>query len=283
MTRWAIYLRLGRVSNLPTVWSNTLAGTVLAGGLPWSVTTLALSATMSLFYLGGMLLTDACDRKIDGRVRPERPIPSGQIEAREVFAVGFGLLAVGVALCAALGGLACAAGGLTLAGLIVLYDAWHKGNPASPLVMGLCRVMVYAVAGLATSTTPDPRLWAGAAALLGYLFGLTYVAKHENRGTVARNWPLALLAVPVVQALAEPERLQALPFAAALLLWEVRCVAILRTRRPGCIPRAVIGLIAGISLLDATLIATAGAPDLAVLAGLGFFVTLLLQRWVKGT
>ena len=29
---WNVALRLGRVSNLPTVWSNSLAGLVLAGG-----------------------------------------------------------------------------------------------------------------------------------------------------------------------------------------------------------------------------------------------------------
>ena len=29
--RWTVYLRLGRVSNLPTVWTNVLAGVALAG------------------------------------------------------------------------------------------------------------------------------------------------------------------------------------------------------------------------------------------------------------
>src|SRR5688572_27312474 len=30
--RWLVYLRLGRISNLPTVWTNCLAGMILAGG-----------------------------------------------------------------------------------------------------------------------------------------------------------------------------------------------------------------------------------------------------------
>ncbi len=29
---WVTLLKLGRVSNLPTVWTNTLAGTLVAGG-----------------------------------------------------------------------------------------------------------------------------------------------------------------------------------------------------------------------------------------------------------
>ena len=45
-------------------------------------------------------------------------------------------------------------------------------------------------------------------------------------------------------------------------------------------PRAVISLIAGISLLDAVLIAAAGAPGLAWLAVLAFLLTLALQRAV---
>jgi hypothetical protein len=45
----------------------------------------------------------------------------------------------------------------------------------------------------------------------------------------------------------------------------------------------VVSLIAGISLLDAVLIAGAGALGIAWLAALGFVLTLLLQRFVAGT
>ncbi len=31
---WRTALKLGRVSNLPTVWSNVIAATALAGGAP---------------------------------------------------------------------------------------------------------------------------------------------------------------------------------------------------------------------------------------------------------
>src|SRR5574339_414061 len=90
--RWSVYLRLGRVSNLPTVWTNVLAGVSVARE-PLAFLALALS----LFYIGGMYLNDAFDREIDARERPERPIPSGQVKATTVFAVGYGLLAAGLA------------------------------------------------------------------------------------------------------------------------------------------------------------------------------------------
>src|SRR4029079_19649453 len=58
MAFWETLLRLGRVSNLPTVWTNTLAGTLLAGGDWQNARTLTVVAAMSLFYEGGMFLND---------------------------------------------------------------------------------------------------------------------------------------------------------------------------------------------------------------------------------
>ena len=88
----ATALRLGRVSNLPTVWSNVLAGSALAGAAT-GVSVFCAMLAASAFYVGGMYLNDAFDRDIDSRERPERPIPSGAISAKSVFAIGFGLLA----------------------------------------------------------------------------------------------------------------------------------------------------------------------------------------------
>jgi 4-hydroxybenzoate polyprenyltransferase len=49
------------------------------------------------------------------------------------------------------------------------------------------------------------------------------------------------------------------------------------------VPRAVVSLIAGISLVDALFLASAGAL-LATAAAIGCFIaTLLTQRWVSGT
>ena len=71
----SIALNLGRISNLPTVWSNVLAGMVMAGGaLDHRFIPAGLS--LSLFYVGGMYLNDAFDRGIDAIERPERPIPA---------------------------------------------------------------------------------------------------------------------------------------------------------------------------------------------------------------
>ena len=67
------------------------------------------------------------------------------------------------------------------------------------------------------------------------------------------------------------------------LAWGVRCLAWLRRRAPGDVPRAVVGLIAAISLFDAVLIAALGHPLLALLAASAWAATLQLQRLSAGT
>src|SRR4029453_13938866 len=95
---WGVALRLGRVSNLPTVWTNTLTGIVLAGGSIADPRTPPLLVALSLFYVAGMYLNDAYDAEIDAHERPERPIPSGEVSAGTVLALGFGMMALGLAL-----------------------------------------------------------------------------------------------------------------------------------------------------------------------------------------
>ena len=288
---WSVYLRLGRVSNLPTVWTNVLAGVVLTGVsvAPGPLTFLALA--LSLFYIGGMYLNDAFDRAIDARERPERPIPSGLVRATTVFATGYGLLVAGLAALAVEA--ACAGqgkywpailSGLALGGLIVFYDARHKGNPWSPLLMGLCRVLVYATAAFAVAGHLGVPVLAGAAVLLSYLIGLTYVAKQETLAELRNLWPLLFLGAPFLYgfpALADGRVGAALYL--GLLAWVGYAVSLLV--RPGRvnIPRAVVSFIAGISLLDGLLMAGAGAPGAAVCGVGGFGLTLALQRYVRGT
>jgi len=276
-------LRLGRVSNLPTVWTNTLAGAVLAGAGGFGAEFAVMLLAFSLFYTGGMFLNDAFDAEFDAAQRPERPIPSGEVSGREVFGYGYGMMAGGVALLAWIG-VAPALAGLALAAAITFYDWNHKKNLFGPVVMGLCRVLVYVGAGLCYTLAPPAALWIGAALMLCYLIGLTYVAKQENLGKVENLWPLAFLAAPVAYGawLGVAQAVVGL-FWLLFSAWALVALWFLRRRRKGDIPRAVVSLIAGISLLDAMLIAGTGSVALAVFALAGFGVTLFFQRYIAGT
>lgn len=287
----AVALQLGRVSNLPTVWTNVLAGIVLTGGDPVDGRTPLVLLAMSAFYIGGMFLNDAFDAEIDAVERPERPIPAGQVSRGTVFASGFGLLLGGVALLVWIGigfeqgtGWWPALSGLLLGAAIVFYDWYHKANPLSPLVMGICRVLVYVTAGVCFVLPVGTPLLTGAGLLLCYLIGLTYVAKQENLGRVENLWPLLFLAAPLAYGLAQTLD-QPLVGIFGIILggWMLVALWLIKRRAQGDVPRAVVSLIAGISLLDAMLISTAGAHGLALFAAAGFVLTLVLQRWVAGT
>lgn len=179
----AVYGRLGRISNLPTVWTNTVAGVVLAGGSLHEGGLPALLAAFTLFYTGGMFLNDAFDRDIDRRQRPDRPIPSGLVKPETVFAMGYGMLLLGIMMVAAVGfeqGWKPAAWALLLASAILLYDAYHKENPYGPWIMALCRSLIYVTAASALAgAVPMPAL-IGATTTYWYVAGLTYIAKRTS-------------------------------------------------------------------------------------------------------
>src|SRR5262245_66174402 len=71
-------LMLGRVSNLPTVWSNCLAGWLLGGG-GLAARFVLLCSGATFLYVGGMYLNDAFDVEFDREFRRDRPIPAGAI------------------------------------------------------------------------------------------------------------------------------------------------------------------------------------------------------------
>jgi 4-hydroxybenzoate polyprenyltransferase len=174
-------LRLGRVSNLPTVWTNVLAGIALAGGEAHAAVVLPIGLGVSLLYVSGMYLNDAFDRGWDSEHRPERPIPSGAATARVVFLAGFALMGAGLAVLATVDGARPFLAGAVLAALIVTYDVVHKRSALASVLMGLCRVAVYVTAALATTARPRPALALGGVLLLAYMVALTLIARHEAR------------------------------------------------------------------------------------------------------
>jgi 4-hydroxybenzoate polyprenyltransferase len=281
MMRPATALKLARISNLPTVWSNVLAAAAITGA-PLSPEVALVALAMSLFYTGGMFLNDAFDREIDARERPSRPIPAGEAAATHVFAIGFGALGAGAALIAAVS-TAALPWALLLIIAIVFYDMFHKGNPVAPLVMGACRALVYVATAAALGASFDHGLALAAAALGAYVAGLTYAAKQEALNRLGSVWPLALLAAPFLRAL--PESADAIVLAALAAFAVAVALAIhwLMRRHPGDVGRAVSLLIAAIALCDALSAATAGAAWIALLCAAFFFLTLVLQRFVPGT
>lgn len=188
---WTVALRLGRVSNLPTVWTNVLAGTVLAGSTPTPFPLGLLLLAISLFYVGGMYLNDAFDRHFDAAAYPHRPIPSGAVAAGTVFTMGFLGLGAGELLLIVVGygiegglGWPPVIAGLCLAATIVYYNAHHKGNPLGPFLMSLCRAQVYLTTALAVAPALElsQQVWWGVGLLVAYIMGVELCGAAGNAG-----------------------------------------------------------------------------------------------------
>src|SRR6185503_5054548 len=186
MAKLRTLLVLGRVSNVPTVWSNCFAGWLLAGGGDWS-RFLLLTFAATCLYVSGMYLNDAFDASFDLQHRAERPIPSGAIRVEAVWAWGFGWLGVGLACLFAFGqpAIICA---LLLVVAILVYDAIHKIFALSPLLMAACRFFLVLLAASAGRNGITGLVIWTALALAAYIVGLSYLAQKESVKAPVSRW-----------------------------------------------------------------------------------------------
>jgi hypothetical protein len=283
-TQFLTLLVLGRVSNLPTVWSNCLAGWWLAGGGNfWELSLLLFGA--SALYTGGMFLNDAFDVDFDQQRRATRPIPSGKISLEAVWRFGWAWLALGI-LCLLFVGKIAGALAVVLAVFILIYNATHKFITASPWLMGACRFWVYVIAGTTgTNGLNGWPVWCGAA-LAFYIVGLSYVARRESfRGKIP-HWPLILLAAPVLLAMlmnAGENRVAAIWLSLILILWIAFCVRPIFQSGEMNVRRIVSGLLAGIVFVDWLAVAPVCPHALSFTFLILFGATILLQRFIPAT
>ncbi len=287
-------LVLGRTSNLPTVWTNVLAGWFLAGGSwDWQIGWLILG--VSALYFGGMTLNDAFDVNWDRKHAPERPVPSGAISERGVWILAIVWMVGGVAVVVAFthAGLGWLAG---LVAAILLYDWSHKKWPGAMWVMGACRTLVYLVAG-SSSTSEAPTLAAVGTMGVGlgfYVAAITLLAKGERKKVERQSTgilPFLLLLTPLLLvvldfALREKLTFQAPVFPLVIVgcgvVFAVWCIRLGRRRLSNNIGHGVTTLLAGICVVDALYLSLVDWKlSLICLAFLP--IVRLLQRHIPAT
>ncbi len=280
------WLVLARASNLPTVWSNCLAGWWLGGGAPIGEAWGRLAALLlgaSALYTAGMFLNDVFDQEFDARYRPVRPIVAGLVSRRAALTAAVALLAGGTALLGSLGWKTLLLA-VALDGLIVLYDWLHKRTAAGLALMAGCRFLMYPLASSASFQPAGGIAWVEGLLLAAYVFGLSCLARGEHLpGRRPPRWPWLLIALPVVcNAL-----LVAQLHAAFLVMVAVPVLWLARVGLGQAVPfggSRVGALLAGIVLLDLSVVvaSTAVLPWLGSFAIL-FALALMFQRFVPAT
>ncbi len=174
---------------------------------------------------------------------------------------------------------------LVLAACILLYDATHKLITLSPVLMALCRMLLYLMAASAAyGGITGLGIWCGIA-LAAYIVGLSYIARQESTQGSLESWPCVLRAVPILLAWVANTaqfRVRAVLISALLTLWIIRCLGETFWVRTPNLGRTVSGLLAGICLVD--FLAVVGGGFIGGAAFLVLFAAALLtQRFVPAT
>jgi 4-hydroxybenzoate polyprenyltransferase len=271
-------LALGRLSFLPTVWSNCLAGWWLGGGGHTDDVFFVLGGATCL-WAAGALLNDAFDLRYDRQHRRTRPIPSGLVGVKVVWRAGLILLVTGTFLLY-LAGYTAGKLGLALVCCIVLFNALHRVITLSPALMGIARLFLYLIgASVASRGVTGWSIWCGLA-LAVYVTGAGYFAGTITVGKEVRRWPVFLLAAPAALALvmnSDVYRESALLLTAVFALWTL--IGLRYTLwTPDPDPARTVGsLVAGIVLVDWLAVPNAPRDLNFVFIGL-FLATAFLQK-----
>lgn len=247
------WLKLLRISNLPTVWANVLSGYVagaVALGVPPALPgllqqTWLLALGFGAIYLGGMAMNDAADAERDRTEKPTRPIARGVITEAQAWTAAATLLGAGLGFLLVFRELVSETrawwpvlGGVVLVGLVAIYNLVHHRTAASILLLAACRAMVVLSCAAATAWTLGAwQPWALAGAIAAYILLLSAIARSEDRGGEGAAWKR----------------------------------------------RVVIGMLAGLPLVDAAFLLALGQVSAALLCIVCMGLSGAAQRVVSGT
>jgi heme O synthase-like polyprenyltransferase len=286
LTAW---LQLMRAPAIFTAFSNLVAAHWLAtAGTIQPNSLLLLSGAGLSLYVGGMVLNDCFDMKVDGIERPGRPLPSGRVSFTLARTVGWWLVLTGVGLAALHGSVSMLIAAL-LAMAIVAYNAWLKATWLGPLNMGLCRYLNW-VLGLSAVTLS----WATlpvALPIFFYTISLTCVSRVEVEAS--SRTPLAIAVIGLVFSAASIGYLsltESFPNGIILVLAGAGLVFLLtrigqawRAFTPASTQATVAFMIFGIIPLDALILAAAGYGWAALVLLLLLVPGRILGRWIYVT
>lgn len=251
------YLQLMRLPNVFTAIADIVAGYVIVRGLAVRIAELgALVLATSGIYAAGCVLNDFCDREVDARERPSRPLPSGMVSGREALALTFFLFASGI-FGAYLAGPDSFFLALAIVLFVIVYDTRSKRHDiAGPLNMAACRAGNLLLGMSPALALSLPFLFPLVS--FCYIFLVTMFSRLETEGNAdGRALLMAggiggiflLFAVLAAGGDIAVDAFIYLALLACLVLPPLRRA--LREKTPHAVQRSVRSLIMGIPFLDA--------------------------------
>lgn len=283
---WKDLLDMGRVSNFPTLLSQSIFAIGILPGKNLHFATPFLAGLLLLccffLYSGSCLLGDWADAKTDQQLKPHAPLPSGRISPYKILLLG--LFCLSIPLLAAL--FLPLGSSVRLCFFFLLffssfYAFFHKLFPhISPWVMASCRVLFVLLFLLFFhhSSTFLTSFFILSCLISLFLFTLylSYLAE-KKRLPPSRFIFFFILPIPaILSAQASGLWISLALFYSLYALWLLFTVFFKKSSQ------AIPSLLATFCLLDATLLAPQGgmASSLCLLC---FFLCLYLQRIARAS
>lgn len=140
------YIQLFRISNIFTIPPDIIVGFLavsiyFSSSTGYSIADLIILIISSIFlYIGGLVLNDLFDIKVDRLERPNRPLPSGRINKGKAVLIAVLLFSLGLALASLVNPIALGISLLLIVG-IVSYNYRIKNGPLRPYLMAGIRAL----------------------------------------------------------------------------------------------------------------------------------------------
>ena len=275
-------LDLCRVSNLPTVISNCVAGSLVAEGI-LGLDLIFVLIGASLVYSGGMVMNDAVDFRYDKKFKKDRPIVSSKISLFSSWQLAV-LFLVSGSVFLGIGSTSYFWVAVLIIS-IIFYNVFHKKFGITIYVMGFCRSLLYFIAGYTLSLSNSVILWGLALGL--YTAGITLVARGEDTDQKVKMIGIILLTAPVFLSiycsLVSLNLIVPIIFSSsALIVLILYSLRIINSENPGKIGKAVSLLIAGMCIVDSMAVSSViGYQGLLIIFGVP--IVLIFQRKIAGT
>jgi len=182
-----------RPANVVTSVADVLAGIAIsrffleAGLLIHHLSPVILLCISTIgLYGGGVVFNDVFDAELDKVERPERPIPSGVITAKQGASFAIILLLAGI-LTAFLVNIISGAFAISISFAALVYDKWGKHNALlGPLNMGLCRGLNLLL-GVSILTPQLGAYWYVSIIPIIYIASITMISRGEVHGGKSKS------------------------------------------------------------------------------------------------
>jgi 4-hydroxybenzoate polyprenyltransferase len=253
----------------------------------------------SLLYVGGVVLNDVVDHRLDAVERPNRPLPAGRVTVKAASVFCGILLTLGV-LCGWI--VSFGAGkwlpGVTASALlacILLYNIVLKNTPLGPVAMGACR-MLNVLLGMSVLGEMFPSsCWLVAGGIGLYITGVTWFARTE--AARSKRLPLAAAAIVMMAGIAliawAPQWIERdwlgdskqwyaiMAVMAAMIGW--RCLVAIAKPESIWVQRAVGHAVLSLIMLDASACFVIRGPYLAAAILMLMLPAMFISRRISPT